>query len=90
MLHKIPEFLVNGVVKMLLVRYRQTRVNSSVNHEKCAPQLDLDNICANKILYNKAVVVNGKPPDLFLAYHGFSCHLPKAKPNKKATAVKID
>lgn len=65
MWYKMCDFVVNGVVKMLLVRHRQSRVNSSVNHEKCAPQLDLDNICANKILYNKAVVVKGKPPDLF-------------------------
>lgn len=60
---------------MLVVRGRkEARVNSSVNHEECASQLDLDNICANKILPNKAVVVNGKPPDLFLVYHGFRCH----------------
>lgn len=55
----------NGAVKMLVDRDRQACVNSSVNHGNCAPQLDLDNICANKIRPNKAVVVNGKPPDPF-------------------------
>ena len=64
----------NGAVKMLVDRDGQARVNSSVNHENCTPQLELDNICANKILSNKAVVVNGKPPGLFLGYHGFCCH----------------
>lgn len=70
----MSDFRANGAVKMLVDRDRQARVNSSVNHENCAPQLDLDNICANKILPNKAVVVNEKPPDLFLVYHGFRCH----------------
>lgn len=45
--------------------YRQARVNSSVNHGNCAPQLHLDNICANKILPSEAVVVNRTPPDPF-------------------------
>ncbi|CAB3250124.1 unnamed protein product [Arctia plantaginis] len=62
----MSDFWANGAVKMLVDRDRTARVNSSVNHEDCAPQLDLDNICANKILPNKAVVVNEKPPDLFL------------------------
>lgn len=70
----MSDFWANGAVKMLVDRGRQARVNSSVNHENCAPQLDLDNICANKIRPNKAVVVNEKPPDLFLGYHGFRCH----------------
>lgn len=61
----MSEFRVNGAVKMLVDRDRQARVNSSVNHGNCTPQLDLDNICANKIHPNKAVVVTGKPPDLF-------------------------
>lgn len=60
--------------KMSPGRVRQTRVNSTVNHENCEPQLDLDNICANKILPNKAVVVNAEPPDPLLVYHGFRCH----------------
>lgn len=61
----MSEFWANGALKMLVDRDRQTRVNSSVNHGNCAAQLHLDNICANKILPYKAVVVSRKPPDLF-------------------------
>lgn len=57
----------DNALKMLVVG-TGSRVNSSVNHDNCAPQLHLGNICANKIRSNKAVIVNGKPTDLLFVY----------------------
>lgn len=46
-------------------------VNTTLNHEECAARLHLDNICANKNLPNKAVVVNGALT-CFSVHHGTS------------------